>query len=96
MALEAPAARVDHLAGGHGDEAQPRQPRGLQGGEGRADALLAPLGRPPARLPRHRRHPREAAQEEAGQVALAPHPAVTQCRVSVLVPATVTCDVNVT
>ena len=92
MALEAPASRVHHLAGRHGHETQPCQPSGLQGGQGRADALLAPLGGPPARVPRHCRHPREAAKEEAGQVTVSPHPTVTQRRVSVLV----TCDVYVT
>ena len=53
VAVEAAAARVDHLAGGVRHEAHPRQPRRLQGGQGRADAVLGPQPGHPPRLPRH-------------------------------------------
>ena len=49
------------IAGRHGDEAQPRQPRSLQGGQRCADALLAPQLRPQAWLPGARSDPRQVS-----------------------------------
>ena len=85
MALEAPASRVNHLAGGQGDEAEPGQPGGLQGGEGHPDAVLAPQRGAQARLQGHPRHPGQVAQEEAGEVTFPPGTTVPVSRVSVLV-----------
>ena len=76
MALEASASRVHHLAGGQGDEAEPGQPRGLQGGEGHPDAVLATQRRAQARLQGHPRHPGQVAQEEVGEVTLTSSPVV--------------------
>ena len=41
VALEAAAARGDHLAGREGDQAEPGQPGHQPGGEGHLDELLA-------------------------------------------------------
>ena len=85
MALEAAAARGDHLAGGEGDQAEPGQPGHQQGGEGRPHEVLA-LQRPgQAAVPSDRPDPGPTTKEETRSVSLAPHTAVQICRVSILV-----------
>ena len=85
VALEAAAARGDHLAGGEGDQAEPGQPGHQQGGEGRPDEVLA-LQRPgQAAVPSDRPDPGPATKEKTGSVTLSPHTAVQICRVSILV-----------
>ena len=85
VALEAAAARGDHLAGGEGDQAEPGQPGHQPGGEGRSDEVLA-LQRPgQATVPSDRPDPGPATKEKTGSVSLSPHTAVQICRVSILV-----------
>ena len=85
MALEAAAARGDHLAGGEGDQAEPGQPGHQSGGEGHPDEVLA-LQRPgQAPVPSDRPDPGKVTKEETCEVSVPPDTAVKISRVSILV-----------